>query len=231
VDRTNWYATYISYYPFGGAIALALDLSLRSRSDNRVTLDDYMRAMWRVHGKPGGRRPGFVDHPYTMRDAEARLAEVSGDAAFAGDFFARFIRGREVADYARLFARAGFVLRQVNPGRAWWGDVRLELRGGAVLLAEAPAFASPLYVAGLDVGDEVRQVGATRTGSPDDVRGLLGRQRPGDTVPIVFVDRSGVEKKTSLTLQGDPHFELLPVERVGGVLSSAQKMFRERWLN
>src|SRR5262249_57481619 len=48
-DRTNWSDTYISYYPFGGAIALAMDLSLRGRSDDRISLDDFMRAMWRAH--------------------------------------------------------------------------------------------------------------------------------------------------------------------------------------
>src|SRR5262245_30685789 len=89
-DRTNWNDTYISYYPFGGAIALALDLSLRGRSGDRVSLDDFMRAMWRVHGKPGGAREGYVDRPYTIDDAERRLAEVS-DAAFARDFFVRYI--------------------------------------------------------------------------------------------------------------------------------------------
>ena len=66
-----------------------------------------MRAMWRVHGKPGGAREGDVDHPYTSADAEARLAEVSGDAGFAASFFDRFIHGRDVADYAALLARAG----------------------------------------------------------------------------------------------------------------------------
>src|SRR5712692_1910681 len=42
MDRTNWSTTVISYYQFGGAIALALDLTLRERSGSRVTLDDYM---------------------------------------------------------------------------------------------------------------------------------------------------------------------------------------------
>ena len=32
-DRNNWGNTYVSYYPLGGAIALALDLTLRDRSD------------------------------------------------------------------------------------------------------------------------------------------------------------------------------------------------------
>ena len=125
VDRTNFSNTFISYYTYGGAIALALDLTLRDRSDGKVTLDDYMRAMWRAYGKPGrpaarARRPAVHAHRRARR-----LAEVSGDRAFAADFFDRYIAGREVADYARLFARAGVVLRKRNPGRAWLGDVSL----------------------------------------------------------------------------------------------------------
>src|SRR5206468_8059867 len=93
IDRTNWSITNISYYPFGGAIALALDLTLRDRSDGRLSLDDFMRAMWRTFGRPGGAREGYVDRPYTMADAEETLASVSGDRAFARDFFSRFIQG------------------------------------------------------------------------------------------------------------------------------------------
>jgi predicted metalloprotease with PDZ domain len=230
VDRTNWYTTYISYYPFGGAVALALDLSLRARSDSRVSLDDYMRAMWRAHGKPGGSRPGYVDRPYTMADAEARLAEVS-DAAFARDFFARYIRGREVADYAGLLARAGFVLRKASRGRAWWGDARLELRGGSVQLAEPPLFDTPLFNGGLDVGDEVKQVAGNRVGSPDEIHALIRRQKAGDTIAVVFVDRSGAEKKARVTLREDPSLELLPLESTGGSLTARQQAFRDRWLN
>ncbi|MGE0704921.1 MAG: M61 family metallopeptidase, partial [Vicinamibacterales bacterium] len=122
VDRTNWDTTFISYYSHGAAIALALDLTLRTRSGGKLSLDDYMRAMWRAHGAPSG-APGVVVRPYTLADAEARLAETSGDASFAHDFFARFIEGRETADYVSLLARAGFVLRPRRPGRAWIGDL------------------------------------------------------------------------------------------------------------
>ena len=72
-----------------------------------VTLDDFMRAMWEQFGKPGGRAPGYVDQPYTIADAKAVLAAVAGDAAFADDFFARYIQGHEVVNYARLLARRG----------------------------------------------------------------------------------------------------------------------------
>jgi predicted metalloprotease with PDZ domain len=231
VDRTNWYTTYISYYSSGAAIALALDLSLRARSDSRVTLDDYMRAMWQAHGKPAGAPPGYVAQPYTIADAEARLAEVSGDAGFARDFFARYIRGREIADYRALLERAGFLLRKRNPGRAWWGQVRLEPRGSALHLAEAPSFGTPLYRAGLDIGDEVRQLAGVRLTSLDDLASVLRRQKPGDIVPTVFVDRSGVERKTMMTLGEDPEIELVFLENTGQELTAAQKDFRGRWLN
>jgi predicted metalloprotease with PDZ domain len=231
VDRTNWPSTFISYYSFGGAIALALDLTLRERSGGRVTLDDYMRAMWRVHGKPGGTREGYVDRPYTIADAEARLAEVAGDPAFARDFFARYIQGHEVAEYARLLAQAGLALRKSNAGHAWWGDVRLEPGNGAVRVAAAPAIDTPAYAAGLDVDDEVRQMDRARIASPEDINAVLRRHRPGDAILVVFVDRTGAQKETSVTLREDPDLNLLPIEDLGGALTPAQKTFRQHWLN
>jgi predicted metalloprotease with PDZ domain len=229
-DRTNWSTTYISYYPFGGAIALALDLTLRDRSNSAVTLDDFMRAMWRAHGKPGGSRPGYVDRPYTMADAEARLAEVSRDAAFARDFFARYIQGHEVADYARLLHRAGLLLRKPSPGRAWWGDPAYRTDDGVVRIASTPAIDTPMYAAGLDVDDEIRQVDGSRIVSSAAIDAAIGRRKPGDRVPVVYVDRTGIAKTVQVTLAGNPALELLSIERTGGTLTPDQRSFRDRWL-
>ena len=102
--------SFINYYPYGSALALALDLSLRERSAGKLTLDDYMRALWRVHGKPSAARPGYVAKPYTLEDARARLAEMTDDRAFADEFFSRYVEGREVPDYAQLLAPAGVVV-------------------------------------------------------------------------------------------------------------------------
>jgi predicted metalloprotease with PDZ domain len=228
-DRTNFSSTVISYYQFGGAIALALDLTLRERSAGRITLDDYMRALWRVHGKPGGRREGYVDRPYTMADVETRLAEVSGDPAFARDFFGRYIRGREVADYTRLLAQAGIVLRNTAAGTASWGDVRLEGRSGTVRVSVAPQIGTPAYAAGLDVGDELRELDGVRLSSPEDVSAVLRRHRPGDRIPVIFVDRGGMTRTSTINLVEEQRLVLEPVE-AGGVLTPAQRTFRERWL-
>ena len=115
-DPTNLDNNFVSYYDWGAVIGLGLDLSLRARTDHKVTLDDYMRRMWQEFGRPAPAAEGTVARPYTMQDLRRVLADVSGDRAFADDFFDRFIQGREVVDYAPLLSRAGLVLRKRNPG-------------------------------------------------------------------------------------------------------------------
>jgi predicted metalloprotease with PDZ domain len=225
VDRTNWQNTIISYYTFGGAIAAALDLSLRDRTDSGVSLDDYMRAMWRTYGKPGGSREGYVDRPYTITDAEETLAAVSGDRAFAHDFFKKYIEGHGVADYERLLARAGFALRKRDPGRAWLGDLHLLAREGTrVARLVAPNW--PLYAAGIEQDDEVRELDGQRIVADSDVSAVLAHRKPGDRISITFVDRTRRTKTATITLAENPGLEVVPVESP----TAAQKAFRDAWL-
>jgi predicted metalloprotease with PDZ domain len=224
LDRTNWGNTVISYYPFGSAIALAMDLSLRERSAGQVTLDDFMRAMWRVHGKPGGAREGYVDRPYTIEDAEARLAEVS-DRAFARDFFSRYIEGHDVADYARLLEPAGFIVRKREPGRAWWGDVHMESRTDGGRIAEIAAD-SPAYDAGLDRDDTVTQIAGDRISSQEEANAAISRRKPGDKLQVNYIDRNGVARQATMTLVENPHLEIVDAT----AMTVAQRAFRAAWL-
>ena len=231
IDRTNFANTVTSYYPFGGAIALALDLTLRVRTTGRVTLDDFMRSMWTTYGKPGGAREGYVDRPYTLADVEARLADVSGDRAFAREFFARYIEGHEVASYAPLLLRAGLVLRKQFPGRASWGLVRVDARSGTVRISQPTPSDSPAYAAGLDSGDLLQEIDGARVASSEDVNAAIGRRRPGDRMQVQFVDRAGIPKSATVTLIEDPRLELVPIESTGSPLRPEQRAFRQAWLN
>jgi predicted metalloprotease with PDZ domain len=229
VDRTNWSNTVISYYPFGGAIALALDLTLRDRTDGRLSLDDFMRAMWRKFGKSGGGREGYVDRPYTIQDAEATLGETAGDPAFAHDFFSKYIQGHELAEYPRLLARAGFSVRKQNAGKAWLGDIRFDSRSGATKLGAPVAPTWPIYAAGIEQDDELQAIGGQKIGADADVAAALAHHKPGDTVAIAFVDRAGAAKTANIRLVEDPHVEVVPAES-SGTLTPAQHAFRDRWL-
>src|SRR5690606_24378672 len=64
-DRSR---TFISYYTWGAAVALGLDLTLRERSDGRLSLDDYMRRLWQQFGATRPDVPGTAPTPYTMDD-------------------------------------------------------------------------------------------------------------------------------------------------------------------
>ena len=244
-DRTNWDNLYVSYYTWGAALGLGLDLSLRDHTGGRVTLDDYMRAMWRIHGRPEppgapktaaalgtAKAPpaeGLVAAPYTLRDARDRLAEVS-DRAFADQFFERFVEGREVVDYASLLQRAGLVLRKRNAGRAWLGDVRLDYQASSARLVEPALFGSPVYRAGLDQDDEIARIDGEIISSAGQLERVLQSHRPGDVVPVVFL-RRGVRTNASLTLEEDPRLEVVPAERTGRALTDAERSFRAAWLN
>ena len=231
IDRTNLDNTFISYYTWGAVIGLGLDLSLRDRSDGRITLDDFMRALWQQFGKSGERAAGYVEKPYTMADLKATLAAVSGDATFAADFFARYIQGHEVVDYARLLRRAGFLLRPHRPGAPFAGDLRLQgADGGVRVMSRVPA-GTPWYEAGLDRDDLIVSVGNAPVRTADDLDRQIHQRRPGDTLPIVFQRRGGRNVSGVLRLIEDPGVEVVSVEAVGQPFTEAQRRFRHAWLS
>jgi predicted metalloprotease with PDZ domain len=228
VDVHDRSRTFISYYTYGAALALALDLSLREMSQSRVTLDDYMRALWRVFGKPPGPEPGYVAKAYALQDLRTLLAEVSGNRAFAGEFFDKYIEGREAPDYARLLALAGYTLRLRNPTGAWTGAAPNQLQpgsGGLAVNGLSP-FATPIYDAGIDLGDVIMAV----DGQPATMAAwnALAQRQPGDTVRVTVRRRGDVSVDLTLTLKPDPALVIEPVE--AAALTPAQRTFREEWL-
>ena len=222
-DPTNFAYTFINYYPYGSALALALDLSLRERSGGRITLDDYMRALWRVHGKPAA-VPGYVAKPYTLADARARLAEVIDDRQFADEFFSRYVEGREVPDYGALLARAGVVVRKRNPGEAWTGAA-IDASGRVSALRGVMAWGSPAFDAGLEHDDVLTAI----DGKPFTAAALKNR-KPGDKVTFEVRHPGGVTATGVLTFGEDPAEQAVLAESAGNSLSAEQKAFREAWL-
>ena len=225
VDETNSSYTFISYYTYGAALALALDLELRNRSSGAQSLDDYMRIMWKVHGRPAGRQPGLVANPYTLEDAQKRLAELTGDAAFARDFFSRFVVGREAPDYAALLAPAGVVVRKRNPGAAWTG-LQMD-RANVAAVGGLVAFGTPAFAAGLEGGDVITSVDGVAFTT---LAAALKDRKPGDVLAIEFRRPSGMVVKSTLTLAEDPALQAAMVESTGGTLTAGQKAFREAWI-
>ena len=230
IDRTAWPNLFISYYTYGQAIGLGLDLSLRDRSNGKVTGDQFMTALWAQFGRPGQKEPGKVATAYTIDGLKETLAKVSGDRSFTNDFFTRFVEGREVVDYTRLLARAGLVVRRRSPGRAFAGQVNLQPSGSAVQVAGVVPWESPLYKAGVAQDDQLISLGGINLSSSNAWESALSKLKPGERVSLRFVRRSGESVDTTVILEEDPRVEVVLIEKSGGTLTDDQRRFRDAWL-
>jgi predicted metalloprotease with PDZ domain len=219
IDPTNLANTFISYYTWGSVLGLGLDLTLRSRFG--TDLDTYMRAMWESYGKP--------EIPYRLQDLRATLAHLTGDQAFADDFFDRFVEGRDVPDYESLLANAGFLFRKAAPNQAFMGDPQLSFDASGATLRSGTIIGTPLYDAGLDRGDRITALDGRPITSADDLQAVLRSHPPGDVIPVEFVQREAA-KTASLTLVVDPSLEVVPYEDAGLEVTDAMRQFREAWL-
>ena len=184
VDPTNWGNTYLSYYTFGAAIALGLDLELRDRTDGKVTLDDYMKALWTKYGKTPS-APGTVATPYTAADLQTTLAEVSGSVSFAREFFERYVDGPELVEYGMLLKRMGLIWKPLYPGRAWMGELPMTSGTDGARITNAAPMGTPAYDAGFGEGDVLVSIGGKDVRSATDVDGdrrgrQAGRSSRGD---------------------------------------------------
>lgn len=220
IDPTNFANTFISYYTYGAAIGLALDLTLRENYPG-VTLDTLMQRVWVTHGK--------TEIPYTTEDLQNALAEVTGKERFANEFFANYITGQDLPDYESLLANAGLLLQKANAGDASAGPVSLEFAGKAAVIEDNTIIGSPLYKAELDRGDQILSIGRLDIESPDDWQHALERYEPGDTATIRYLQR-GVERSAELSFVEDPTLEVVTFESADMKVSDAQLAFRRSWL-
>ncbi|WP_267434687.1 PDZ domain-containing protein [Sphingomonas sp. GM_Shp_1] len=218
IDPTNP-NIFKSYYAYGAVLALALDLELRQAFPT-LTLDDYMRQLWRTHGKP--------ERSYRPDDLRVALAQVTGDQGFADRFFARSVTGSALPDFAPLLAQAGLTLRPQHPDTAWAGATPVKGDGGLTIGAST-APGTPLYEAGLDKGDEIVSVDGRPVADAAAWSALLAAHKPGDRLPIVYRQRGG-ERRATMTLIADPNMEIVPDERIGRTPTPEQTRFRQAWL-
>ncbi|HEX8393158.1 MAG TPA: PDZ domain-containing protein [Longimicrobium sp.] len=227
IDPVNRGNTFLSYYTWGSGVGLGLDLTLRSRFPN-LTLDDFMRAMWRQYGREqtNGLAPA---RPYTVADLRRVLGEVTRDTAFANDFFRRYVEGREAVDYAPLLARAGFLLRKAQAGRPWLGAQLADAQGGGVRIGGYTTHGGSLYAAGVDAGDVIRSVDGQPVANAAAMQALLQGKRAGETLQVEVVSR-GTTRTMPVALVENPALEAVPYEAAGMQLTPEMRAFRASWL-
>ena len=219
IDQTNKGNIFTSYYTYGASIALALDLRLRA--DFKLTLDDYMRALWKAHGKP--------EIPYSVPDLEKTLASLTKNPSFAADFFKNYIYGTAKNDYASLLLNAGFVLRKAVRDKAYTGLGRLIFENGKASIGQT-TIGSPAYAAGLDFGATLLTADGVEIKDQAALNKVTEAHQPGDVITVTY-SYYGEEKKTTLTFSENPMLEVVAIEKNGGILTPSMQNFRDKWLN
>jgi len=220
VDSQNQANIYISYYTYGRAIALGIDLAIRSRFPGK-SLDDWMRAMWRRHPD--------VQEPYTERDLEQALAEATGGGDFAREMFQRHIEGLEPMDYTALLARAGFALQPKESGKAWLGSAPLSFSDRGIDVIGPTLRGSPLYIAGIDRGDRIIEIDGRNLKTRRDLDDLAASHKPEERSTLAIETRVG-RRELQITWAQAPDFEMVPFERAGRPVTPGIIAFRDAWL-
>jgi predicted metalloprotease with PDZ domain len=231
IDPNNDNNIFFSYYTYGGAIALALDLRLRSEFN--LTLDDYMRAVWLARGK--------AMKPYTIPDLQSDLAKLTKIPKFASDFFDKYIYGVQKCNYADLLAKAGLLLQKARPGKAWAGPLSANARRGRVgqsrtsgseglPILTSTVTGTPVYKAGLDAGDVILKADGKDIKDEQAFNDIVSGKNIADKIIVSYKNRTGFHE-TTIVLEEDPTLEVVTYEKAGKTLTADQQTFRNNWLS
>jgi predicted metalloprotease with PDZ domain len=180
--------TTISYYENGGMLGAMLDLKIREASNNKESLDDVMRGLYRTYYLQKHR--GFTDDEFRQECEKAAgtdLSEVFSYASTTTD-----------VDYAKYFTYAGLKLtstsedapgaylginthsEEIPPSEAAGSGRGFGFRGGApetklVITSVTPS--SPAEAAGLKAGDVLLEVEGQKA-TPSAISALLVPAQP-----------------------------------------------------
>lgn len=216
--QTNQANVDHSYYTGGEILGHFLDFAIRNATSNKKSLDDWMRLMYSRYAWP---KPGF-----TPEGAIGAANEVAGRDL--GDFFRRYISGKEPLPYEEYFASAGIrVERKTHPERA-----RLGASFGAGPNHQPRISAirpdSPALEAGLDRGDVVTAVdGKSMTAA--EFSEILAKRAPGEVLNLA-IRRMNETKEIQVTLGSDTtvEFTFTPMTSMTPLQSAIYKSWTGR---
>ncbi len=189
----------VSYYTKGSLVALALDLTIRAKTDGEKSLDDVMQALWQRYGKDFY-TPGHVQRGVFEEEVEELAEEICG--AKLADFFATYVHGTSDIPLAKLLADFGVSYSDECAKKKPSLEVQLAKDGNDCKLATVFE-GGAAHQAGLSGGDILLAIDGLRVvNGGSNVAALLGRYKVGSKVEL-HVFRRDELLKFNATLGGD----------------------------
>ncbi|SHG52519.1 M61 family metallopeptidase [Flagellimonas flava] len=215
VDPVNRGNTFISYYSYGSALGLALDLALRQEGLN---LDDYMKLVWEKHGKN--------EQNYIIQDLHELLNQYAGKV-FGDHFFNSYIHASKMPDYLSLFNTAGVVLNQAEDLAFFGSRVSVSEKGGSIL--RNPTIGSPAYKAGLAKDDLMLSIGGIPIAEEQKFNEFISQFELGSPLEVRYI-RFEQERTTSIVLEPSPSYSIKLMEDAEEQPTAEMLAFRKAWL-
>ena len=211
----------VSYYTKGSLVALALDLTIRAETKGKRSLDDVMRALWRIYGRDfytarGGRG-------VSEAELEALLDSVSG--LKLKRLLDRWVRGTGDLPLAALLKPFGVTLADAAKEAKASLGVRTAREGNDCKLANVYE-GGAAHRAGLSGGDLLVALDGLRV-SATNLDSLLARYRVGDTVVVHAFRRDELLSfEVGLIADDAPQMELAAVAKPAVAVRA-----RDAWLS
>jgi predicted metalloprotease with PDZ domain len=196
----------VSYYAKGSLVGLALDLTIRSETNGRKSLDDVMRALWKRYGRDfygDGSKSGLG---VTEAEVEDLFDEVSG--LKLKRFFERYVRGMDDPPFAKLFAPFGVNVSDARKDTKPSLGIRSSREGSDCKLANVYE-GGAAHQAGLSAGDLLIAINGIRV-TATNLETLLARYRIGDVIQVHAFRRDELMQFTAiLAAEGVPQLSLV----------------------
>lgn len=181
-------------YEGGSLIAAALDLQIRSLTQNRKSLDDVMKQMYREFG--------LTRNEYTMNDV-IRIVSQIADKDFE-PFFKKYVAGTERLPLAEYLTDAGLDVEiEFGEKLPSLGYILFQMlhiyslggpTGGGMFIHRSPQYQDD---------DNLIGINGTPVKFFDDIRKIAKDWKPGDVVELTL-EREGENVTIPITLAGDP---------------------------
>ena len=192
----------ISYYLKGAMVSLLLDLLIRARHENSLSLDDVMRQMWESFGKE---EVGFTSQQ--LREVLESVAQID-----LGEFLQRYVDGTDELPFNEYFQPFGLQVLGVEdeePTPRLGVKVATENGKETIKFVEAD---SPAGRAGIDAGDELLAVDGMRV-TAEQLSDRLKDYQADDTISVTVFHQDELQTHSVKLAQPQPSsYQVVPVD-------------------
>jgi predicted metalloprotease with PDZ domain len=197
----------VSYYMKGTLASFVLDLELRHRSENRVSMESVFRYLWEKYGRVNR----------TLGEDEVQPIFEAASGLSLGSFFDRYIRGTEEIDFDAFAQYAGLTFgpkpkppEPDDEGEAGYLGITFENFQGRVrvnnVLSDGPGRRMGLYPK-----DELVAIGGERL-IHEDFQKFLHKYPPGTSVELDVFRRGWLTHLTGTMGKTPPEkYQFTPV--------------------